>query len=121
MRLYNNLINEIKGNLSNSKVLSSGKLLNVSDRNSVIFLSDNVFDSSVSKIINVCIENELQKNKDIAFYKKPKGTESIYRSIILRKTFFDKLIEMRDRTGISFSRLINASIRDFLVDYKDEL
>ena len=44
MRLYNNLINEIKGNLSNSKVLSSGKLLNVSDKNSVIFLSDTAFE-----------------------------------------------------------------------------
>lgn len=44
MRLYNNLINEIKSNLSNSKVLSSGKLLNVSDKNSVIFLSDTAFE-----------------------------------------------------------------------------
>ena len=44
MRLYNNLINEIKGNLSNSKVLSSGKLLDVSDKNSVIFLSDTAFE-----------------------------------------------------------------------------
>ena len=44
MRLYNNLINEIKGNLSNSKVLSGGKSLNVSDKNSVIFLSDTAFE-----------------------------------------------------------------------------
>lgn len=85
------------------------------------YLSENVFDSSVSKIINVCIENDLLKNKDIPFYKKPQGTDSIYRSIILRKTFYDKLIEMRERTGISFSRLINGCIKDFLQDYKDEL
>lgn len=87
----------------------------------VQYLAENVFDSSVSKIINVCVENDLLKNKDISYYKKPKGTESIYRSIILRKTFFDKLIEMRDRTGISFSRLINACIKDFLEDYADEI
>ena len=44
MRLYNNLINEIKDNLSNSKSLSGGKLLNVTDKNSVIFLSDTAFE-----------------------------------------------------------------------------
>lgn len=44
MRLYNNLIKEIKGNLSNSKVLSSGKSLDVSEKNSVIFLSDTAFE-----------------------------------------------------------------------------
>lgn len=87
----------------------------------VQYLSKNVFDSSVSKIINVCIENNLLKDIDIAFYKKPQNTESIYRSIILRKSFYDKLIEMKNKTGISFSRLINGCIKDFLEDYKDEL
>lgn len=44
MRLYNNLINEIKDSLNNSKELSNGKNLNVSDKNSVIFLSDSAFE-----------------------------------------------------------------------------
>ncbi len=44
MRLYNNLINEIKINLSNSKALPFGKTLDVSDKNSVIFLSDTAFE-----------------------------------------------------------------------------
>lgn len=44
MRLYNNLISEIKCSLSNSKLLDSNKTLNVSDRNSVIFLSDTAFE-----------------------------------------------------------------------------
>lgn len=44
MRLYNNLINEIKDNL-NAKTLSSNKItLNTSDKNSVIFLSDTAFE-----------------------------------------------------------------------------
>lgn len=44
MRLYNNLINEIKDNL-NAKALSSNKItLNTSDKNSVIFLSDTAFE-----------------------------------------------------------------------------
>ncbi len=44
MRLYNNLITEIKDNL-NAKTLSSNKItLNTSDKNSVIFLSDTAFE-----------------------------------------------------------------------------
>lgn len=44
MRLYNNLINEIRDNLSSSKPLASGNSLNVSNKNSVIFLSDTAFE-----------------------------------------------------------------------------
>ena len=44
MRLYNNLINEIKNRLANANMLENGKILNSSDRNSVIFLSDTTFE-----------------------------------------------------------------------------
>ncbi len=60
------------------------------------------------------------KNKSIAFYKKPEGTDSIYRSIVLRKNFYDELIKIKNQTGISFSRLLNKCIKDFLEDYKKE-
>ena len=44
MRLYNNLITEIK-DILNAKALSSNKItLNTSDKNSVIFLSDTAFE-----------------------------------------------------------------------------
>jgi hypothetical protein len=44
MRLYNNLINEIKSNLNNAHTIESNTLLNVSNKNSVIFLSDTAFE-----------------------------------------------------------------------------
>ena len=44
MKLYNNLINEIKDSLCNSRLLSNGKSLNTSDKSSVIFLSDTAFE-----------------------------------------------------------------------------
>ena len=84
------------------------------------YLSENVFDASVSRIINVCIENSLLKNKNISFYKKPDGTDSIYRSIVLRKSFYDELIKIKGKTGISFSRLLNGCMKEFLDDYKKE-
>ncbi len=82
-------------------------------------LSENIFDASVSKIINVCIENTLLKKKPVTFYKKPNNTDSIYRSIVLKKTFYTELIKIKDQTGISFSRLINGCIKEFLDDYKN--
>ena len=86
----------------------------------VQYLSENVYEASASKIINVCIENALLKNKGINFYKKPANTDSIYRSIVLRKSFYKELLKIKDKTGISFSRLINAVIKEFLEDYKNE-
>ena len=44
MRLYNNLINEIKSSLCDAKQLNSDIVLNSSDKNSVIFLSDTAFE-----------------------------------------------------------------------------
>ena len=44
MRLYNNLINEIKSSLCDAKQVKSNVSLNVSDKNSVIFLSDTAFE-----------------------------------------------------------------------------
>ncbi len=44
MRLYNNLINEIKGSLNSAKQVNSDISLNVSDKNSVIFLSDTAYE-----------------------------------------------------------------------------
>ena len=44
MRLYNNLINDIKSLLKSSKLLSDGNLLNTSNKNSIILLSDTAFE-----------------------------------------------------------------------------
>ena len=87
----------------------------------VQYLSETVFDASVSKIINVCVENTLLKDKPIKFYKKKIGTDAIYRSVLFRRSFFEKLLEIKDTTGISFSRIVNGCINEFLEDYKDEL
>lgn len=85
------------------------------------YLSEEVFDASVSKIINVCVENTLLKDEPIKFYKKKNGTDAIYRSVIFRRSFFEKLLEIKDNTRISFSRIVNGCINEFLEDYKDEL
>ena len=81
-------------------------------------ICDNVFDASISKIVNICVETLLQNKRNIKFYKKPYKVDSIYRSILFRKEFYDELIKLKDKTGISFSRLVNGSIKEFLDKYQ---
>lgn len=83
------------------------------------YLSDNVYDSSVNRIINVCAENALLKNS-VKAYKRPRNADATYRSICLRKDFFDKLTKISEETGVPFTRIINGVIKQFLEEYKDE-
>jgi CO dehydrogenase/acetyl-CoA synthase beta subunit len=64
MRLYNNLINEIKESLTSAKALNCGKSLNSSDKNSVIFLSDTAFELGGSQ--SPCVSS-LAVSSDIEF------------------------------------------------------
>lgn len=82
------------------------------------YLCEEVFDTSISKIINICVETLLQDKENIKFYKKPYKTDSIYRSVLFRKEFYEELIQIRDKKGISFSRLVNGSIKNFLDKYQ---
>ena len=80
-------------------------------------LCENVFDASISKMVNICVETSLKNKESIKFYKKPYRSDSIYRSILFRKEFYDELIQIREERGISFSRLVNGSIKTFLDKY----
>lgn len=79
------------------------------------FINKN-YDASFSEVLNVCIEEYILKNK-ITFYEKPKLESVTYRSIMIRKENLENLTKIYKRTGISITRLINASIKDFLEKY----
>lgn len=84
------------------------------------YLCDNIYDTSISKLVNICVETALINKKTIKYYKKPSKTDSIYRSILFRKEFYDALIKIREKRGISFSRLVNGSIKEFIDKYYHE-
>lgn len=70
MRLYNNIINEIKDTLVDAKPLSKGNnALNTSDKNSVIFLSDTAYELGGNQ--KPCVSS-LAVSNDIEF------TNSVY-------------------------------------------
>lgn len=73
----------------------------------------NKYDATISELINVCIENYIAKNKP-SYYAKPDNETVTYRSIIIRKNNYEALQEMHKETGISFTRLLNSAIKEFL-------
>lgn len=77
------------------------------------------YDATISQVVNVCIE-ELVNSKNIKYYKKPQGEIMIYRSIMLRYENIQELKRIKDETGISITRLINLSIKEFLEKQKEE-
>ena len=81
--------------------------------NRLIELTKNKYDATISEIINICIENYIIKDNP-SFYLKPTFETVTYRTIILRKNNIEALETIRANTGISFTRLLNASIKDFL-------
>lgn len=73
-------------------------------------------DASVNKIIDACID-DLKLEEKVVIYKKEKGEINVARSIIIRESMYKKLEEMRDKYGISISKLINIAIRNGLEKY----
>lgn len=68
MRLYNNLINEIKCCLSQAKIVSSNSLLNVSNKNSVIFLSDTAFELGGNQkpcVSSLAVSSDIEFNNSV--------------------------------------------------------
>lgn len=73
----------------------------------------NEYDANISDIINVAIEEYIERNKP-QFYPKPKMETVTYRNLMLRKKNIKKLREYHQKTGISVTRLLNGAIKEFL-------
>ncbi|MDD2620311.1 MAG: hypothetical protein PHC92_06555 [Syntrophomonadaceae bacterium] len=76
-------------------------------------LMDNKYDATISELINVAIEDYIDKNSP-TFYGKPKNEFVTYRSIMIRKNNINGITKMSDETSISVTRLINGAIKEFI-------
>ena len=79
-------------------------------------ISSKEIDASVNKIIDACID-EFEIGEKVIIYKKEKGEINVARSIIIRESMYKKLEDMREKYGISISKLINIAIREGLEKY----
>ena len=91
------------------------KTINIDDSiyNKIKDLSEKVFDATISEIINIAIEEYIKRDKP-NFYGKTEKETVTYRSIRLRKENVVKLNEYSKSTGISFTRLVNGALKEFL-------
>lgn len=83
------------------------------------YLCENVYDASISKMINACID-ELIKTEDVKLYPKESNELFTKHSIILRKNSLNELEKLKDKYGISVYKLIHIAIKNVLIEYKDE-
>ena len=74
-------------------------------------VTENKYDAKISDIINIAIEEYIQRNNP--HYAKPKKETVTYRNLMLRKNNIKKLNEYHQKTGISFTRLVNGAIKEF--------
>ena len=95
------------------------KCVNLEDKlyEKIKLITENDYDATVSDIINVCIEDYIAKDKP-TYYEKPKGADVVYRSVMIRKDNISNLMKFHKQTGITFTRLLNAAIKEFLEQYK---
>ena len=91
------------------------KTINIDDSiyNKIKDLSEKVFDATISEIINIAIEEYIKRDKP-NFYGKTEKETVTYRSIRLRKENVVKLNEYSKSTGISFTRLVNGALKEFI-------
>ena len=83
------------------------------------FLCENVYDTSVSKIINACID-DLIETEDVKLYPKESNELFTKHSIILRKSSLNNLEKLKDKYGISVYKLIHIAIKNVLLQYHEE-
>lgn len=79
-------------------------------------LVEKEYDATISDIINVCIE-DLVSSGNVKYYAKPEGEITIYRSVMIRKENVEALNKITKETGISFTRLVNIAMKEFLDNY----
>lgn len=77
-------------------------------------LSKEVYDASISKLVNAAIE-EIIKTEDIKLYEK-KNTLYVTRSFLIRNSFWEGLYDLKKKYGVSIRLLVNIAIRNVLIE-----
>ena len=82
-------------------------------------IANNDLDASINKIIDACID-DLELGDKVVIYRKQKNEINVARSIIIRESIYKKLEDMREKYGISISKLVNIAIRIGIEKYNSK-
>ena len=80
-------------------------------------ISSKELDASINKIIDACI-GDFELGEKVVIYGRQKDEINVARSIIIRESIYKKLEDMREKYGISISKLVNIAIRIGLEKYE---
>lgn len=99
--------------LKNNRNVS--KTINIEDKLylKILEISKKVYDAKTSDLINVAVEEYIERNTP-SYYGNVNKDTVIYRTIRIRKENVEGLNEFKKRTGISFTRLLNSAISEFV-------
>lgn len=82
------------------------------------YLSENIYDASVSKLINACID-ELIQTENVHLYKKDDDELFTKHSLILRKNSLEGLNSLKEKYGISVYKLIHIALKNVLSELEE--
>ena len=77
-------------------------------------LSKEVYEASISKLINVAIEDLIEKEK-IEVYEN-KNRTCVTRSILIRESLLKGLSELKIKYGLSISMLVNIAVKNEIME-----
>lgn len=78
-------------------------------------LSKEVYEASISKLINVAIEELVEKEK-IEVYENRNRTCVTTRSILIRESLLKGLSELKIKYGLSISMLVNIAVKNEIME-----
>lgn len=82
-------------------------------------ISKEKYHTSKNQLINACIENLIQ-TENIKIYKIAKGEVPPAHSLLIRKSLFEGLEDLRDKYNLSISKLLNIAINNAIEDFEKE-
>lgn len=82
------------------------------------YLSKNVYEASISKLVNASIERIIEDEKIQVYERKNKSYVS--RSFLIRESLIDGLYVLKKKYRVSICLLVNVAIRNALLEEKME-
>ena len=82
------------------------------------YLSKNVYEASISKLVYASIEKLIEK-EEIQVYER-KNKSYVSRSFLIRESLIEGLYVLKDKYRISICLLVNIAIRNALIEEKKE-
>ena len=82
------------------------------------YLSKNVYEASISKLVNASIERIIEDEKIQVYERKNKSYVS--RSFLIRESLIEGLYALKKKYRVSICLLVNVAIRNALLEEKME-